>query len=533
MKSTRAILYLLILSAFFPACFSTKEPSASQAGLTPTLPVTPSSPSGTATVFPENPLSPIPTETVSFTTSDGINLAGTLFGDGDIAVILAHQDTPGANQRSWQDFANLLSEHGYTALTLDLRGLGQSEGTLQYGSLAMDVSAAAQFLEERGYQKILCVGASMGGTACIRAAQDHTFAGLVILASTMTAGSGANSLRLTSDDLENLPQPKLFISAEKDLAPVVNDTKRMYELAPNPKNLLFLPGGQHGTDLFDTDSGEELKAAMLRFIDNIDVMASGSLPELQPIISGNAGEVQLLRTMKIPGYQRGRLSQCSLDFSPDGHLLVGACGKNRVPVWDVQTGFLLRTLYDAPEQIVTCAFSPDGKRIACGGFDKTLTFWDANTGEATGSFEGHTAPIWEIAFDPLGKSLASCSLGLLGDGSGRGDVRQWKMPHGEPAWNFAGTRDYLSVSFDPSGAVIAYGSIGGSVGILDAESGELIRELATSFHNIGDVAYSPSGHWLVAGSDDNRVYLWDTSNFELSGEFTGHKGYVNGVAFNP
>jgi len=484
-------------------------------------------------MLPANPLSPIPTETVSFTTADGIELAGTLFGDGDTAVILAHQGTPGADQRSWQSFANLLSEYGYSALTFDFRGVGQSEGTLQYGNLAKDVSAAEQFLEKRGYQKIICVGASMGGTACIRAARDHAFDGLVILASTMTAGSGANSLQLTSDDLEDLTQPKLFISAEKDFAPVVNDTKRMYELAPNPKNLLFLPGVQHGTNLFNTDSGGELSTAMLRFINNLEMISSESLPALKTITSENNGEVKLLRTMEIPGYQRGRLSQCSLAFSPDGRLLVGACGKNLVPLWDVQSGFLLRTLYDSPEQIVTCDFSPDGKIIACGGFDKIVTLWDANTGEAIGKLEGHMAPIWELAFDPLGKSLASCSLGLLGDGTRPGDVRLWNMPHGDPVWSYVGTRDYLSVSFDPSGAAIAYGSIGGSVGILDAVSGNLIRELVDSSHNIGDVAYSPSGHWLASGSDDNHIYFWDTSNFELTDQFTGHKGYVNGVAFNP
>lgn len=533
MNKLFCVLFLLI---FATACSSSQasrsSPTIEAVEITSTYPVTATLPIGIPTMTPVNSPYSNPSETVTFTTSDGINLAGTLFGDGDIAVILAHQGTPGADQRSWQSFASLLSEHGYTTLTFDFRGVGRSEGRLQYSHLAMDVSAAAQFLEERGYQKILCVGASMGGTACIRAAQEHTFGGLVILASTMTAGSGANSLRLTPEDLEGLTQPRLFISAEKDFSLVVNDTKRMYELSPNPKILLFLPGMQHGTKLFDTDSGEALSAAMLRFIENIDVMVSGSLPELQPITPENAGEVQLLRTMEIPGYQKGRLSQCSLAFSPDGRLLVGVCGKNQVPLWDVQSGYLLRALYDAREQIVTCDFSSDGNIIACGGFDKTVTLWDANTGEAIGSFEGHTAPIWEIAFDPFGKSLASCSLGLLEGGNGPGEVRLWNIPHGEPTWSFAGTRDYLSVSFDPSGAAIAYGSIGGSVGILDAESGELIRELTDSSHNIGDVAFSPSGPWLAAGSDDNYVYLWNTSNFEFD-KFPDHKGYVNGVAFNP
>lgn len=259
--------------------------------------------------------------------------------------------------------------------------------------------------------------------------------------------------------------------------------------------------------------------------------AAGALPNLQPIGVANAREIQLLRTMGIPDFNKGQLSQCSVDFSPDSRLLVGACGKNRVPVWDAQTGSLAFTLYDAPVQIVACAFSPDGSQIACGGFDKTVTLWDAMTGGKIRSFEGHTAPIWDIAFDPAGESLASCSLGLLG--GGRGDVRLWSMLNNEPLWVYSGSRDYLSLSFHPSGKTIAYGSIGGSVGILDVESGKLLFELTDSSRNLGGIAYSPSGLWLAAGSDDNRAYLWDAANYKLAGQFTGHAGYVNGVAFNP
>ena len=525
-------LTIVIVSTFLAACGGGKSEPTFVAPTTTLLPSASPIPD-TLTMPPTSSLSQNPIETVSFATTDGVTLAGTLFGKGgDTAVILAHQGTPGADQSTWQPFANLLAEHGYTALTFDFRGVGKSGGKLLYGNLAMDVSAAAQFLQDRGYQKIVCAGASMGGTACIRAAQDYSFVGLVALASTMTAGSGATSLYLASADFESLTQPKLFISAENDFGPVVSGIKRMYELSPNPKNLLFLPGTQHGTSLFNTDAGEELSAVILRFIENIDNQVSETLPPLQTITVENANKVQPLRTMEIPDYQRGQLSQCSLAFSPDGRLLVGACGKNRVPVWDVQSGFLLRTLYEAPVQVVACAFSSGGKQIACGGFDKTITLWDASIGKKIDDLEGHTAPIWDLAFDPTGKSLASCSLGLLGDGTGRGDIRLWNMPDGQPSWSYIGAKDYLSISFDPLGKTIAYGSIGGSVGILDAVTGKLLRELTDSTHNIGDVAYSPSGHWLAAGSDDDRVYLWDTSNYKLTTQLTGHSGYVNGVAFD-
>jgi WD40 repeat protein len=533
MKKIFGILCLLI---FVTACSGGQESSSSPTTkvteITSTNSVTPSPPPRISTMTPANSPSQNLGETVTFTTADGVTLAGTLFGDGNTAVILAHQGTPGADQQSWHPFARLLAEHGYTALTFDFRGVGQSGGKLVYGNLAIDVNAAVQFLQDQDYQHIICIGASMGGTACIRAAQDYAFDGLIILASTLATGGG-NALRLTSDDLEKLTPPKIFISADKDHTTVVNDTKRMYEMSPDPKDLLLLPGTQHGTNLFDTDAGKELSAVMLRFLEYIGSQTSEMLPALQPITAQNAEKIRLLRTMKIPNYSKGQISQCSLAFSPDGRLLVGACGKNQVPVWDVQSGFLLRMLYAAPVQIVACAFSSDGNFIACGGFDKTVTFWNASTGEKIGGFEGHTAPIWELAFAPTGKSLISCSLGLMGEKSGRGDIRSWNMWVVEPTWIYIGTRDYLSVSFDPSGGTLAYGSIGGSVGILDAATGNLIRELTDSSSNVGDVAYSPSGRWLAAGSDDDSIYLWDTTNYELADQLTGHAGYVNGVAFDP
>jgi WD40 repeat protein len=534
MKIKVVILYILILFAFVSACSGSQESSPSQpfeaAETTPTSPVTTPPLPGTPIMAPENPLSQNLIEMVTFTTIDGITLAGTLFGKGDTAVILAHQGTPGADQRTWHPFANLLAEHGYTALTFDFRGVGQSEGKLLYGNLAMDVSAAVQLLQNRGYQKIICIGASMGGTACIRAAQDHAFVGLVALASTMTAGSGTDSLRLTPDDLKNLTQPKLFISANGDHGVVVGDTKRMYELSPNPKNLLLLPGTQHGTNLFDTDAGEKLSAAMLRFIENIDNQASEALPALQPITIENADKTQLLRTMESPGYKRGQISQCSLDFSPDGHLLVGACGKNQVPVWDVQSGKIRQLLSDPSTQIVTCTFSPDGKIIACGGFDNTITFWDSETGQKLSDFGSHTSPVWDIAFSPDGKKMVSCSL--------QDDVRLWDVEKGVMIWSYEGENGYLSgylsVAYSPSGDKIAYGNRRGAyVGMIDVLSGQSLIELDEPLNAIGDVAFSPSGAYLAAGTDDYTIYIWDTANYQLAMNLKGHRNYVNGVSFNP
>jgi WD40 repeat protein len=62
------------------------------------------------------------------------------------------------------------------------------------------------------------------------------------------------------------------------------------------------------------------------------------LPQLQVITAANAGELKLLKTLQIPGFQAGSLSQCSVAFSPDGRFLSGVCYQNTIPVWDAQSG---------------------------------------------------------------------------------------------------------------------------------------------------------------------------------------------------
>jgi WD40 repeat protein/pimeloyl-ACP methyl ester carboxylesterase len=207
----------------------------------------------------------VPFELVSLTTEDNVTLSATLFGQGKLAVILAHQGTEGTDQKSWQPFARVLAEKGYAALTLDFRGRGQSQGVLQASQLIKDVNAAIQFLRGRGYQRIVCMGASMGGTACLRAALDHDLAGLVVIASPMSSGAPT---AVEPDEFSKLTLPKLYVCAENDrYSPVIPQMKQMFELSPEPKQIKFFPGTVHGTELFDTEHGDEFRNLLLTFLE--------------------------------------------------------------------------------------------------------------------------------------------------------------------------------------------------------------------------------------------------------------------------
>ena len=260
-------IFVLLVGLSFASC---DHPSIPQSTAEPSTAEPTDIPQPTSTTTPSVPPEPIP---ITFTTIDDIELSGTFYGDGRVAVILAHQGVPGTDQTSWQPFAQVLAEHGFTALTFDFRGMGQSDGVLDQSLLIYDIEAAIDLLHKEGYDKIACVGASMGGTACLRAALDHQpFIGVVVFASTKSLGQADPDSRTSIEyrELSGLNIPKLFLTASEDrykLWGVVKETTKMYDFSPEPKELHIFEGmTEHGTELFQTEVGDELTNLLLEFL---------------------------------------------------------------------------------------------------------------------------------------------------------------------------------------------------------------------------------------------------------------------------
>ena len=254
-------------------------------------------------------------------------------------------------------------------------------------------------------------------------------------------------------------------------------------------------------------------------------------PQLQVITTANAGELKLLKTLQIPGFKTGSLSQCSVAFSPDGRFLSGVCYQNTIPVWDAQSGQLIRSLESSPVQEVAVAFSPDGKQIATGGFAGSIRLWDSETGQLLRTIGPLSSPIWELAFSPDGARLASASFNRSSAASG---MHLWNTSNGDLLWDYKNDDKpllVLSVDYSPDGKTLAYGTFD-SVLILDAEQGTLIKVWSIPNH-VGDLAFSADGRFLATGSDDHRIRLWETGSYELRSVLEEHRHYVNGVAFSP
>ena len=205
---------------------------------------------------------PSPRE-VSFDTEDGITLGGTLIGLGDTAIIFSHMFP--SDQTSWHPLAQLAADEGYLALAYDYRGYGASGGEVDIAAIERDVGAAYDFLRQRGAQRIVLIGASIGGSASIKfaASGPQGVVGLVVV----SGPQEFQGLQVSSSDLAALALPSLWLSARNDtLTPQFED---MFNAAGGPDKSIWIfeSSGTRGTFIFGAPlDGAELETRLLDFV---------------------------------------------------------------------------------------------------------------------------------------------------------------------------------------------------------------------------------------------------------------------------
>lgn len=147
----------------------------------------------------------------------------------------------------------------------DYRGYGRSEGAPSEEGLYLDARAAYDHLTSeigRAPDEVILFGHSLGGAVAIDCAQDRPVAGLVVQSSFTHLKDAARfsipSLPvhlLTRREFDSvrkvsrLAMPKLFIHGAEDATLPLSLAERLYEVAPEPKELYVVPRGGHN-DLY-------------------------------------------------------------------------------------------------------------------------------------------------------------------------------------------------------------------------------------------------------------------------------------------
>ena len=190
-------------------------------------------------------------------------------------------------------------------------------------------------------------------------------------------------------------------------------------------------------------------------------------------------------TRTLPGHDH---SISSIRFIPSGaagaplsgNTLVSASRDKTLKIWDVTTGYCLKTLKGHTDWVRAITPSIDGRWLLSAGNDQVPRLWDANTGEAKITFLGHEHFLECVAFAP---STAYANLATI-----------------------AGYKKPPPVA--SSGEFLATGGRDKLIKIWD-NRGTCHKTLVGHDNWIRGLLFHPSGKYLLSISDDKTIRCWD------------------------
>jgi WD40 repeat protein len=222
-------------------------------------------------------------------------------------------------------------------------------------------------------------------------------------------------------------------------------------------------------------------------------------------------------------------------FSPDNKKALSSCSDGVARVWDMASGKELLALETHKGgRAWTVAFAPDGARAVTGGgnafesngmTEASLRLWDLTTAKEVRQFQGHTKDVRSVAISADGKQLIS--------GSFDGTMRLWELQTGKEIRRFDGPGHFVeAVRFTPDGkrAVCSYGprvieavyeeDPRCSLRLWDLATGKELKQFKGHTSPVLSLAISGDGRFLVSGSADNTMRLWQvpSSASEVSRE---------------
>ncbi|MDE0522431.1 MAG: caspase family protein [Boseongicola sp.] len=236
----------------------------------------------------------------------------------------------------------------------------------------------------------------------------------------------------------------------------------------------------------------------------------------------------------------------AIEFSPDLKFLAAGTFAGEVPLWDIGAGREPRVLHARDgSRVGAVAFSPDSRRLAAGTFAGKVALWDIGTGGEPRVLHARDGSrIGAVAFSPDGRTVAgiedSRDLATV-------ELYLWDVETGRELLhrstditNHLGRR---GVSFSPDGDTLAIWSSAaggnggypglGSVHLLDAGTGQEFLVLDEGQGVVLDIAFSPDGQTLAAGTEVGVAVLWDAETWRVERELRGHATTAVSTSFSP
>jgi len=273
----------------------------------------------------------------------------------------------------------------------------------------------------------------------------------------------------------------------------------------------------------------------------------------------------------------------TIALSPDGTQAITGSDDGSLRAWDIERGTLTRIFEGHSGRIHAVATTPDGGRAVSASQDRTLKVWDLRSGGPRRARKGHDDRIRALVSTGDGRLAVSTSvdqklkvwdLHTLGEVATYGGYapnpialtrdgrylvcassRQYAavqvvdLMSGKVQHVLKGHTDVLrALAVSDDGRRLASASDDGSIRLWDLDSGEALMSIATVWspdsekapitiptgrHWVRALGIAPDGRYVISGSEDRTLMVWDLHTGGEALRLAGHGARINSVAVSP
>ncbi|KAI7795864.1 Lis1a [Triplophysa rosa] len=233
-------------------------------------------------------------------------------------------------------------------------------------------------------------------------------------------------------------------------------------------------------------------------------------------------------------------------FHPVFSLMVSASEDATIKVWDYEAGDFERTLKGHTDSVQDISFDQTGKLLASCSADMTIKLWDFQGFECIRTMHGHDHNVSSVAIMPNGDHIVSASRDKT--------MKMWEVATGYCVKTFTGHREWVRmVRPNQDGTLLASCSNDQTVRVWVVATKECKAELREHEHVVECISWAPEsahptiseatgsenkksgkpGPFLLSGSRDKTIKMWDISTGMCLMTLVGHDNWVRGVLFHP
>ena len=234
--------------------------------------------------------------------------------------------------------------------------------------------------------------------------------------------------------------------------------------------------------------------------------------------NGGFSSIMVKKRVELPRSYKYKLVGHAQDitscvYNDAGSVLVTTGGDCMVKLWDTEQGVERKVLRGLVHPALSVDVSVGTELVLAGSADMTAVVWRLGSARVIHTLTGHTSQVTSVRFLST-KRMATT-------GSQDRTIKLWDIERGFTVKTLMTYSSCQSVALSSEDSLLASGHYDGKVRIWSPSNGEAIAEVDVCDQaSVTCVSFSKDGRQLVASSNDNKLSLLDTRNFSLIGCLT-------------